>query len=294
MRGIDSTHASCQSERATLNQHWTCPGEMKVSGFDVERFRQCLQTHMLGRECYYASTLASTNTTARALGQQGTAEGTIVFADAQSAGRGQAGRVWISPPERNIYLSVVLYPPLAPSQAPLLSLMAAVAVVDTLRQEGLTSGIKWPNDILIERRKVAGILTEMETHRDAVRFVVVGIGINVNMTQVEIARHLGAVAFTATSLQAALGRAVPRESLLATLLGRLEHWYDVFRTHGDLALQAAWEARSLMCGRRISARTSDITHEGTAEGIDPAGHLVLRQADGMLVMLSSAEVRFLD
>jgi len=265
-----------------------------VAGFDVERFRQHLQTRVLGQECYYASVLTSTNTTARALGQQGTPEGTIVFADAQAAGRGQASRVWISPPDCNIYLSVVLRPPLAPSQAPLLSLMAAVAVVDTLRQEGTSSAIRWPNDVLVQHRKVAGILTEMATHRDAVRFVVVGIGINVNMTQAEIDRHLGSVAYTATSLQVALGREVQREGLLATLLGRLEHWYDVFRTQGDLALQAAWEARSLMCGRRIRARTPDVAHEGTAEGIDSAGRLVLRQDDGVLVTLASAEVRFLD
>jgi BirA family biotin operon repressor/biotin-[acetyl-CoA-carboxylase] ligase len=172
--------------------------------------------------------------------------------------------------------------------------MAAVAVVDTLRQEGAASAIKWPNDVLIQRRKVAGILTEMETHREAVRFVVVGVGINVNMTQAEIERHLGAAAHTATSLHVVLGREVQREGLLATLLGRLEHWYDVFRAHGELALQAAWEARSLMGGRRISVRTADAVREGVAEGIDPAGRLVLRQDDGILLRLASAEVRFLD
>jgi BirA family biotin operon repressor/biotin-[acetyl-CoA-carboxylase] ligase len=265
-----------------------------VTGFDVERFRQCLQTRVLGQECYYAAVLASTNTTAWALGQQGTPEGTIVFADAQSAGRGQATRVWISPPARNVYLSVVLRPRVVPSQAPLLSLTAAVAVVDTLCQEGACSGIKWPNDVLIQHRKVAGILTEMATHRDAVQFVVVGIGINVNMTQGEIDRYLGSVAPTATSLQVAIGRRVRREGFVATLLGRLEYWYDVFHVDGELALQAAWETRSLMCGRRISARTPDAAREGTAEGIDPAGRLLLRQDNGIVLALSSAEVRFLD
>jgi BirA family biotin operon repressor/biotin-[acetyl-CoA-carboxylase] ligase len=265
-----------------------------VSGFDVKRFQRCLQTRVLGQECYYASVLASTNTTAWDMGQQGKPEGTIVVADAQSAGRGQATRVWISPPARNVYLSIILRPRLAPSQAPLLSLIAAVAVVDTLCQEGATSGIKWPNDVLILRRKVAGILTEMATYRDAVQFVVVGIGINVNMTQVEIDRHLGSVAPTATSLRVAIGREVQREGFVATLLGHLEHWYEVFQADGKLALQAAWEARSLMGGRRISARTPDAAREGTAEGIDAAGHLLLRQDDGVLVRLTSAEIRFLD
>jgi BirA family biotin operon repressor/biotin-[acetyl-CoA-carboxylase] ligase len=265
-----------------------------VVGFDVKRFRQCLQTRVLGWECSYAAVLASTNTTARALGRQGTPEGTVVVADAQSAGRGQANRVWVSPPERNIYLSVVLRPPVTPAQAPLLSLMAAVAIVDTLAQEGVVSAIKWPNDVLIHGHKVAGVLTEMETHGDAVRFVVIGIGINVNMTRAEIERHLGAVTQTATSLQVALGREVQREGLVATLLGHLELWYDVFRAHGELALQAAWEARSLMCGRRIEARTPAAAYEGTAEGIDPAGRLVLRQDDGVLVRLASAAIRFVD
>jgi BirA family transcriptional regulator, biotin operon repressor / biotin---[acetyl-CoA-carboxylase] ligase len=265
-----------------------------VTGFDVKRFQRCLHTRVLGQECYYASGLASTNTTAWGMGQQGKPEGTIVFADAQSAGRGQATRVWISPPARNVYLSIVLRPRVAPAHAPLLSLTAAVAVVDTLYQEGATSGIKWPNDVLIQHRKVAGILTEMATYRGAVQFVVVGIGINVNMTQVEIDRYLGSVAPTATSLQVAIGREVEREGFVATLLGQLEHWYDVFQADGELALQAAWEARSLMGGRRISARTPEAAHEGTAEGIDAAGHLLLRQDDGVLVRLTSAEVRFLD
>jgi BirA family transcriptional regulator, biotin operon repressor / biotin---[acetyl-CoA-carboxylase] ligase len=265
-----------------------------VAVFDVERFRQCLQTRVLGQVCYYATMLASTNTTARALGQQGALEGTVVVTDAQSAGRGQANRVWVSPPERNIYLSVVLRPPLAASQAPLLSLMAAVAIVDTLGQEGAVSAIKWPNDVLIQGRKVAGVLTEMDTYRDTVRFVVVGVGINVNMTQEEIERHLGAVTQTATSLQVALGREVRREGLVATLLGHLEHWYDAFRAHGELALQAAWEARSLMCGRRIEAQTPAAAYEGIAEGIDPTGRLVLRQDDGVLVRLTSAAIRFVD
>jgi BirA family biotin operon repressor/biotin-[acetyl-CoA-carboxylase] ligase len=172
--------------------------------------------------------------------------------------------------------------------------MAAVALVDTLQQEGATCGIKWPNDVLLQHRKVAGILTEMETHRDAVQFVVVGIGINVNMTQRELDRYLGPIAHTATSLAATLGREIRREGLLAALMGSLECWYERFRTDGALALHDAWEARSIMRGRRVRARTPDASWEGMAEGIDPAGRLLLRRDGGALVALTSAEVRFLD
>ena len=262
--------------------------------FDVERFRRLLRTRVLGQRCLAFEVLASTNTFLYALGRQGEPEGTLVLADEQTAGRGQADKVWISPPRCNLYVSVLLRPSMAPAQAPLLSLLAAVALVDTLRQEGAVCGIKWPNDVLIQQRKVAGILTEMETYQDAIQFVVVGIGININMTEEDLAEHLRSVAQPATSLQVSLGREISREALLAALMGKLEVWYTRFITQGETVLQSAWEARSLMQGRRIRARTPDATWEGTAESIDRAGRLGLRQDDGALVALTSAEVRFLD
>jgi BirA family biotin operon repressor/biotin-[acetyl-CoA-carboxylase] ligase len=262
--------------------------------FDVERFRRMLRTRVLGQRCLTFDVLASTNTFLYALGRQGDPEGTIVLSDEQTAGRGQADKVWISPPRRNLYVSVLLRPVIAPAQAPLLSLLAAVGLVDTLCEEGAVCGIKWPNDVLIQQRKVAGILTEMETHQDAVQFVVVGIGINVNMTQEDLENHLGSVAQPATSLQVSLGGEISREALLAALMGNLEAWYSRFTSQGETVLQAAWEARSLMHGRRIHARTPGATWEGTAEGIDQAGRLRLRQADGTLIVLTSAEVRFMD
>jgi BirA family biotin operon repressor/biotin-[acetyl-CoA-carboxylase] ligase len=265
-----------------------------VPGFRVEEFRQQLCTQVLGRPCHFLPEVSSTNTKARTLGQQGAAEGTIVVADAQTAGRGQAGRVWISPPERNLYVSIILRPAVAPAQAPLLSLLAAVALVDTLRQAEVPCGVKWPNDVLIGDRKVAGILTEMETDGARVHFVVVGIGVNVNMTAAELARHLGLIAPTATSVQIALGHAASREYLLAALLSHLEQWYERFCTDGETVLQAAWGGRSLMSGRRICARTAEAAWHGVVEGIDPMGRLRLRRDDGTRVTLASAEVRFLD
>jgi BirA family transcriptional regulator, biotin operon repressor / biotin---[acetyl-CoA-carboxylase] ligase len=262
--------------------------------FDDASFRRLLHTRVLGRPCYDYEVLASTNTTLAALGRQGNPAGTIVVAERQTGGRGQADKVWISPPHCNLYVSVLLRPSMAPAQAPLMSLMAAVALVDTLHRQGAVCGIKWPNDVLLRGRKVAGILTEMDMQRDAVRFVVVGIGVNVNMTQEELQQHLGPIAQTATSLQVSLGRALGREALLATLLQDLEQWYDQFCTHGAQILHNAWEARSVMHGRRVQARTPELTWEGMAEGIDAAGRLQLRQDDGSLVLLTAAEVRFLD
>ena len=270
------------------------PGEMFMPAFDVECFRRLLRTRVLGQRCMVFEVLASTNTSLYTLGRQGDPEGTVVLADEQTAGRGQAGKVWISPPGCNLYVSALLRPAIVPAQAPQISLLAAVALVDTLRQEGAVCGIKWPNDVLIRRRKVAGVLTEMETHQDAVRFVVVGIGINVNMTQEALQDRLGSIAESATSLRVALGLEVSRERLLATLMERLEHWYDRFIADGKAVLQEAWEARSLMRGRRISAQTSGAILEGTAEGIDGTGRLQLRRNDGAMIALTSAEVRFLD
>lgn len=265
-----------------------------MAAFNVEDFQQALQTCVIGRHFHYSPVVPSTNTAARLLGRQGAPEGTVVFADAQTAGRGQAGKAWISPPERNVYVSILVRPPVTPARAPLLSLLAAVALVDALRQEGADCGIKWPNDVLIQRGKVAGILTEMETKHDTVQFVVVGIGVNVNMTQAEIDHYLRSIAPAVTSLQSTLGREIRREAFLAGLLGNLERWYDIFRTEGGRTLVDAWQERSLMRGRRIIARTPQATWAGTAAGIDQAGCLLLRTDDGSLTTLTSAEVRFLD
>jgi BirA family transcriptional regulator, biotin operon repressor / biotin---[acetyl-CoA-carboxylase] ligase len=218
---------------------------MPMPRFDVEGFRRLLRTRVLGRPCYDFDVLASTNASLHARGRLGEPEGAIVLADEQTAGRGQANRVWISPPRCNLYMSVLLRPSIAPAQAPLLSLLAAVALVDTLRQEGAVCGIKWPNDVLIQQRKVAGILAEMETQHDAIQFVVVGIGVNINMTQEELDDHLGPIAQTATSLRVSLGREICREALLARLLEHLEQWYDRFCTQGAMIVQEAWETRSV-------------------------------------------------
>jgi BirA family transcriptional regulator, biotin operon repressor / biotin---[acetyl-CoA-carboxylase] ligase len=262
--------------------------------FDVESFRRLLRTRVLGQTCCDFDVLASTNATMFARGRLGDLEGTIVLADEQTGGRGQGNKVWISPPRCNLYVSALLRPSIAPSQAPLISLLGAIALVDTLRQEGAVCSIKWPNDVLIQGRKVAGILAEMETHHDAVQFVVLGIGVNVNMTQEELGEHLGPIAPTATSVRVSLGRELSREGLLAALMENLEQWYDQFIMHGETGLQEAWEARSAMYGRRLRAQTIEASWEGTAEGIDRAGRLRLRRDDGALVTLTSAEVRFVD
>jgi BirA family transcriptional regulator, biotin operon repressor / biotin---[acetyl-CoA-carboxylase] ligase len=265
-----------------------------MRGFDVESFRRLLRTRVMGQACHAFDVLASTNASMYVLGRLGEPEGTIVLADRQTAGRGQADKVWISPPGCNLYVSILLRPSIAPTQAPLISLLVAVALVDALRQQGVICGLKWPNDVLIQRRKVAGILAELELHQETVKFVVVGIGVNVNMTQEALQNYLGPIAKTATSVQIALGHTIPREALLASLMASLEHWYNHFVTHGAMGLQEAWEARSVMHGQHITAQTAEVTWQGTAEGIDQAGRLRLRRDDGVLLTLTSAEVRFLD
>jgi len=248
----------------------------------------------MGQACYAFDVLASTNASMYVLGRLGEPEGTVILADQQTAGRGQADKVWISPSGCNLYVSILLRPSIAPTQAPLISLLAAVALVDALRQQGVVCGIKWPNDVQIQRHKVAGILAELELRQETVEFVVVGIGVNVNMTQEALQNHLGPIAPTATSVQIALGHEIPREALLADLLVSLEQWYTRLITHGEMGLQEAWEARSVMHGRRITAQTTTAIWQGTAEGIDQAGRLQLRRDDGVLLTLTSAEVRFLD
>src|SRR5262249_7148114 len=155
----------------------------------------------------------STNDDAAALVRAGAPHGTVVVADEQTQGRGRQGRSWGSPPGANLHLSAVLRPPLPPHEAPPLTLAAAVAVCDALRGLGADARIKWPNDVVIDDRKVAGILTESSTRGGGLDAVVIGIGVNVNWT--ELAPELAA---TATSVALAVGRPVDRERLCADLL----------------------------------------------------------------------------
>lgn len=243
----------------------------------------------------------STNSDALALGREGAPEGSVVVAEAQTGGRGRLGRQWESARGVNLYLSLLLRPAIVPAAAPQLSLVAGVAVAETLVAEGLACRIKWPNDVVIgggegaragvPLRKIAGILTEIEAEADRVSFVVVGIGVNVNSTGEHFSQ---ALAGRATSFLLETGRRLDRTALAARLLSRLEGAYGAFLAQGFGALAPRWRALSVLEGRTVEVsavgRQGADGDRGTCVGIDADGALLLETAPGCVRRVIAGDV----
>jgi len=233
-----------------------------------------LTTSWLGRTLVSKASTSSTNSDAAELGRSGAPEGTVVIADAQTAGRGRLGRTWVSKPGMNLYMSVLLRPTIVPAAAPQLALVAGLAVAESLEAEDLAPTIKWPNDVLLDGKKVCGILTELEAEADRVEFVVVGIGVNLNS---ELADFPPELHERATSMLIAAGRRIDRAAFTALLLARLERCYERFRSEGFGALSKEWAARSALTGRDITVDGAGGLVKGSYAGIDSEGALLLKE-----------------
>ncbi|MGH7474001.1 MAG: biotin--[acetyl-CoA-carboxylase] ligase, partial [Candidatus Methylomirabilales bacterium] len=253
-----------------------------------------LRTDRFGRELHFYTEVDSTNLIAQELARKGEGEGTVVVADAQTAGLGRAGKSWFSPPGVNLYLSVLLRPPVLAREATLLSLVGAVATTEAMRREGALAFIKWPNDVLIERRKVAGILAEADFRGEHIDFAVLGIGVNLNVSRAMLKKGLGKVAEGATSLKEAMGKELDRTRLAAALLSQLEAWYQRYLQGGRELILRAWLERSMMMGRRVEVKINGRTLAGIVWGLDEYGLLLLRTDTGRVETIATGEVRFLD
>jgi len=247
-----------------------------------------LTSKLLGRVLHYENEVDSTNRLARELAQAGAAEGTVVIADAQTAGRGRLGRSWFSPRGLNLYLSVVLRPAIPPARAPQLALVAASAVVASVREvAGVRVAIKWPNDILFRGRKVAGILTEMSSEADQVSFAIVGIGVNVNVSARVLDRELSGIA---TSLAAAAGRPINRAAFTVRLLAELEQRYCRYLQEGFGPLREEWESHSCLTGHEVTVEGPGGRRRGRVVGIDEEGALCLRGPGGKALLVLAGDV----
>jgi BirA family biotin operon repressor/biotin-[acetyl-CoA-carboxylase] ligase len=237
-----------------------------------------LTTQRFGRQLASFETIDSTNVYASRWARDGAPEGTLVVAERQTAGRGRLGRHWVSPARVNLYASLVLRPRLQPADAPQLALAAAVGVARAL--EPLAPGrvaIKWPNDCLLDGKKVAGILTEMDAEVDRIRAVVLGIGVNLNAPVRAFPRELRD---TATSVLLATGSAVDRPRFAAALCATLEAVYDRVVADGFAVLADEWESYSCLTGRQVTIDCGGRRSEGTVRGIDASGRLVLDGSAG--------------
>ncbi len=247
-----------------------------------------LQTHIMGRpQLVCLKETDSTNLQAKALAANGASEGTVVVAELQTHGRGRRGRSWFSPKGHNIYTSLILRPPMAPAQAPQITLMTAVAVARTLREAGLDAMIKWPNDILIQGKKIAGILTEISTDMDVVDYVVVGLGLNVNTPAEQIPEDIKDIA---TSAVIESGRRFSRVELLCAFLQNFEASYEQLKHEGFDPIMAQWRQMTDIIGQQVNVDVMDKRFTGRVEDVDNDGVLIFRDDENQLHRIFSGDV----
>ncbi len=259
-----------------------------VDALDRDRILEGLATRAIGRDLRVFDEVTSTNDVAMALADGGAPHGAAVVADRQSRGRGRLGRPWLSPPGVGLWVSVVLRPPVPAALAPAVTLAAGLAAAEAIEAEAMVAAaLKWPNDVLLDGRKVAGVLAELRAEDRAVRHVVAGIGINVHQRREDFPADL---AEAAISIQMATGRAVSRVLLLRRLFLRLEAWNQTLAAEGPAPVVAAAAARMPMLGRPVVAVSGQERWEGRAARLEEDGALLLALPDGGTRRILAAEV----
>lgn len=244
----------------------------------------------VGREIFFYERVGSTNTLALDLAEQ-VQEGAVIIADSQEKGRGRLGRSWVSPPDVNIYMSIILRPEIAPKDSTLITIMAAVACSIALRKAtGLNISIKWPNDLMASDKKVGGILTELKTDQKRILFTVIGIGINVN---IELHQFPDDVRKIATSLKKESGRTYSRENIISEILNQTDKWYTILKRMDRETLLAEWQRLTSTIGKHVMVIAGQETFKGIAEAVDNEGMLILRLPSGEVKRISSGDLTIL-
>ena len=255
-----------------------------------QEIQRGLSTNYIGKKIFYFPELKSTNIIAKekALHKaEGIEKGTLIIAERQSAGKGRLGREWFSP-AGGIWLSIILYPQLSPSYISRITLMTAVAAVKAIKIcTQIKSQIKWPNDILINEKKVCGILTEMSAELDIINWVVVGIGINVNIDHREFPEDIQE---NTISLKEASGKEVLRVKLVQTFLQEFEKYYEILKRREFSSILKEWKLCSHTLGRKIRVDMGERIITGEAVDINEEGALILKKEDGELVEIISGTI----
>ena len=246
-----------------------------------------LATNWLGKEIVYKEITKSTNSDVRRMAEDGADNGLLVVADSQTQGKGRRGRTWESPKGENLYFSMLLKPDFAPDKASMLTLVAAYSVARVIREKtGLDAKIKWPNDIVVGKKKVCGLLTEMNMERDYIHHIVVGIGINVNAQKIPLE-----IQEMATSLKLEKGELVSRANLLSDILLQFEKDYLSFLAAEDLQ-PFVDEYNQMLVNKGSLVKVLDPKGEfsGIAGGIDKEGMLIVFKEDGQIEKVYAGEV----
>ncbi|MBG9909945.1 biotin--acetyl-CoA-carboxylase ligase [Bacillus xiamenensis] len=299
-----SSQQICDELGCSRTAVWKHIEDLRKEGYEVEAVRRKgyrllrkpdkisedeilfgLETEVFGRYIYFQEEVASTQLIAHDLVNEGAPHGSLVVSDHQTNGKGRLQRAWYSPNGTGIWMSLILRPEIPLHKAPQMTLLASVAIAEAIAQEtGLSPSIKWPNDILLNGKKVVGILTELKAEADQVHAVIIGPGINVNQTAEDFPDELKGIA---TSLRMELDKKVDRAALIQTIMSTFEKRYDEYRKHGFAPIKQLWESFAVTIGKRIVARTFHEQYIGTALGINDEGILLLETEDGIQKIYSA-------
>jgi BirA family biotin operon repressor/biotin-[acetyl-CoA-carboxylase] ligase len=305
--GISGTELSRKLEMTRAGV-WAHIDELRALGYDIEAsphlgYRLLAapdllhaddlsarlgKVRIIGREIHVFQQTTSTNDVAARLARGGAKQGAVVFAESQTKGRGRLGRAWISPAGKGLWFTVLLRPNCPPQAATQLTVAAATALARAITlQTGIVPEIKWPNDILIRKRKVAGILTEMRAELDRVQEVLLGIGLDVNLEAGDFADNLRR---TATSLRIETGQKVNRADLAVTILRELDRDYQMVMEGHFEQLAEQWEERCSTLGCQVTIRLGNRVIRGRAESLDSDGALLVRGLHGHLERIIGGDV----
>ena len=304
--GYVSGQELCRRFGVSRTAVWKVINQLKEEGYEIEAVRNrgyalkgagdvlseaellsCLKTEWAGGRTVYFDATDSTNVQAKRLAEAHAPHGTLVVSDRQDGGKGRRGRSWASPSGVGIWMSLILRPEIAPSSASMLTLAAALAVREGIQEEtGLSPLIKWPNDLVLNGKKICGILTEMSTELMEIQYVITGIGINVNQREFP-----SEIRDTATSLSLEAGRCSRRRSLIAAILKAFEKDYTAFLKTGDLSLLLEeYNACLVNRGKEVCILDPSGEYRAVAEGIDESGSLLVTLPDGTRREIISGEV----
>ncbi|MFZ5967925.1 MAG: biotin--[acetyl-CoA-carboxylase] ligase [Bacillota bacterium] len=260
------------------------PDSLDAKALQIE-----LNTTVIGREIYHFESIDSTNNKAKLLASEGAAEGTVVIAEEQTLGRGRLGRHWVSPKSTGIWMSIILRPNIEPTDAAKITLLTAAAVALAMKKTlECQPGIKWPNDIILEKRKICGILTEMSSELNSVNYLVVGIGINANMDAETFPEDIRKVA---TSISSCLGKEISRRELVKSIFEEFEILYlEYTRTRSMKEIVEICKAYSVTLDNRVRIISRNQEIQAYAEDLTEDGELVIRKDNGERETIISGEV----
>ena len=301
-----SGQAICESLGVSRTAVWKVIKQLKNEGYEIDsvsnkgyhlttspdvmseaEISSRLDTEFLGKKLYYFETIDSTNEYLKHLPEEETVHGTVCIGDHQSAGKGRLGRTWLSPRGSSIYISYLLKPDIEPANASMLTIVAALSVAKAINKvTGLDTSIKWPNDIVVNSKKVCGILTEMTADMDRIERVIIGIGINVNMESFD-----DSIKDMATSLRIESGMVVKRADIIINMLKTFEEYYSMFVKTEDLSLLLD-DYNSILVNRGKEVRIIERDKEwaATAVSMNKLGELIVNDNEGKEVNIRSGEV----